>query len=42
MTTKKPQTESVDTPAGEARIHWYRAPEPRLVLALGHGAGGGV
>ncbi|MBZ4324381.1 hydrolase, partial [Streptomyces sp. SCA2-4] len=42
MTTKKPQTESVGTPAGEARIHWYRAAEPRLVLALGHGAGGGV
>ncbi|MFI0736953.1 alpha/beta family hydrolase [Streptomyces sp. NPDC021100] len=42
MTTKKPLTESVETPAGEARVHWYPAPEPRLVLALGHGAGGGV
>lgn len=37
-------TESVQTPAGEARIHWYpaAASPPRLVLALGHGAGGGV
>ena len=32
----------VPTPAGDARLHWYRAPRPRLVLALGHGAGGGV
>ncbi|MER6446650.1 hydrolase [Streptomyces venezuelae] len=39
MTTR---TESVDTPAGEARITWHRAPEPRLVLAVGHGAGGGI
>ncbi|MBB1246991.1 hydrolase [Streptomyces durbertensis] len=30
------------TPVGEARISWYRAAEPRRVLALGHGAGGGV
>ncbi|NJQ00920.1 alpha/beta hydrolase family protein [Streptomyces zingiberis] len=30
------------TPAGDARLHWHHAPEPRLVLALGHGAGGGV
>ncbi len=28
------------TPAGDARITWHRA--PRAVLALGHGAGGGV
>lgn len=39
MTTR---TESVDTPAGEARITWHRAPEPRLVLAVSHGAGGGI
>ncbi|MBT2386251.1 alpha/beta family hydrolase [Streptomyces sp. ISL-11] len=32
----------VPTPVGDARIHWYRAPRPRLTLALGHGAGGGV
>ncbi|MFE9635932.1 alpha/beta family hydrolase [Streptomyces sp. NPDC006463] len=39
MTTR---TESVETPAGEARITWYTARKSRLVLALGHGAGGGV
>ncbi|MEU8460222.1 alpha/beta family hydrolase [Streptomyces sp. NPDC029003] len=35
-------TESVDTPAGEARVIWHTAPAARLVLALGHGAGGGT
>ncbi|MGW2429311.1 alpha/beta hydrolase family protein [Streptomyces sp. NPDC001640] len=37
-------TESVATDAGTARITWYRAtrPRPRLVLALSHGAGGGI
>ncbi|MFJ7588968.1 alpha/beta family hydrolase [Streptomyces sp. NPDC097617] len=41
MTTR---TESVDTTAGEARITWHRAatPKPRLVLAVSHGAGGGI
>ncbi|MET9688602.1 alpha/beta family hydrolase [Streptomyces sp. NPDC006514] len=39
MTTR---TESVDTTAGEARITWHPAPEPRLVLAVSHGAGGGI
>ncbi|GAA2465599.1 alpha/beta family hydrolase [Streptomyces macrosporus] len=34
--------ETVDTPAGPARVLWHRAERPRLVLALGHGAGGGV
>jgi predicted alpha/beta-hydrolase family hydrolase len=34
--------EPVDTPAGEARITWHRARKPRSVLALGHGAGGGI
>ncbi len=34
--------ESVRTPAGEARITWHPADRPRTVLALGHGAGGGV
>lgn len=33
---------SVDTPAGEARITWYPAARPRLLIALGHGAGGGI
>ncbi|MEW1722189.1 alpha/beta family hydrolase [Streptomyces sp. NPDC093109] len=42
MTTTDTQT--VDTPAGDARITWHPAvgPRPRLVLALGHGAGGGI
>lgn len=30
------------TPAGDARITWHRAPHARTVVALGHGAGGGV
>ncbi|MFJ6936798.1 alpha/beta family hydrolase [Streptomyces sp. NPDC101132] len=37
-----PRTETVDTPAGEARITWHPARAARLVLALGHGAGGGI
>ncbi|MFD8416666.1 alpha/beta family hydrolase [Streptomyces sp. NPDC059650] len=41
MTTRT-RTESVPTPAGEARITWHPAPGARLVLALGHGAGGGI
>ncbi|MFI8253540.1 alpha/beta hydrolase family protein [Streptomyces filamentosus] len=36
------KTETVPTDAGEARITWHPAPEPRRVLALGHGAGGGI
>ncbi|MEU6310174.1 alpha/beta family hydrolase [Streptomyces sp. NPDC047014] len=40
MTTTR--TESVDTPAGEARILWHPARRARLVLAVSHGAGGGV
>ncbi|WP_225803384.1 alpha/beta family hydrolase [Streptomyces sp. NK15101] len=36
------QYETVPTDAGEARITWYAGTEPRAVLALGHGAGGGV
>ncbi|MFE2325927.1 alpha/beta family hydrolase [Streptomyces sp. NPDC059385] len=36
------RTESVDTPAGEARITWHAAPGAKLVLAVGHGAGGGI
>jgi predicted alpha/beta-hydrolase family hydrolase len=33
---------SVETPAGVARITWRTADHPRLVLAVGHGAGGGI
>ncbi|MBW5486587.1 hydrolase, partial [Streptomyces bambusae] len=36
------RTQSVPTPAGEARITWHDARAARLVLALGHGAGGGI
>lgn len=32
----------METEAGTARITWHRAGEPRLVLAVGHGAGGGI
>ncbi|MEW2413949.1 alpha/beta family hydrolase [Streptomyces sp. NPDC046866] len=40
MTTR---TQSLDTSAGPARITWHTAPgDARLVLALGHGAGGGI
>ncbi|GHA73275.1 alpha/beta family hydrolase [Streptomyces termitum] len=36
------KTETVPTDAGEARITWHPADRPRRVLALGHGAGGGI
>ncbi|MFI9745329.1 alpha/beta family hydrolase [Streptomyces sp. NPDC052494] len=36
------QYETVSTDAGAARITWYEAAEPWAVLALGHGAGGGI
>ncbi|MGW7451148.1 alpha/beta hydrolase family protein [Streptomyces sp. NPDC054787] len=36
------RTESVTTPAGEARITWHTARGARLVLAVSHGAGGGI
>jgi predicted alpha/beta-hydrolase family hydrolase len=34
--------ETIETDAGPARITWHRAAEARLVLAVGHGAGGGI
>ncbi|MFJ4499085.1 alpha/beta family hydrolase [Streptomyces sp. NPDC088864] len=37
-----PRTETVETATGTARITWRAAPAPRLLLALGHGAGGGI
>ncbi|MCQ4080283.1 hydrolase [Streptomyces sp. RB6PN25] len=41
-----PSAETVTTPAGDARITWHlpprRSPKPRAVVALGHGAGGGI
>ncbi|MEU8762551.1 alpha/beta family hydrolase [Streptomyces sp. NPDC048659] len=36
------KTEIVPTDAGDARITWAAAKKPRAVLALGHGAGGGI
>ncbi|MEU0600236.1 alpha/beta family hydrolase [Streptomyces sp. NPDC006393] len=39
-TAGTPQT--VATDAGDARITWHRAEEPAMVLAVGHGAGGGI
>lgn len=36
------RTEVVETPAGDARITWHPAPRAHTVLALGHGAGGGI
>ncbi|MEU9096968.1 alpha/beta family hydrolase [Streptomyces sp. NPDC048361] len=35
-------SEIVETGAGEARITWRPAAEARLVLAVSHGAGGGI
>ncbi|WP_233648256.1 alpha/beta hydrolase family protein [Streptomyces sp. BSE6.1] len=35
-------TEAVETDAGPARITWHWARRPRLVLAVSHGAGGGI
>ncbi|WP_424211858.1 alpha/beta family hydrolase [Streptomyces sp. BI20] len=37
-----PRVETVTTPDGEARITWHPARAARRVLALGHGAGGGI
>ncbi|MEW2544785.1 alpha/beta family hydrolase [Streptomyces sp. NPDC047002] len=42
MSSRTSPTETPDTPAGPARITWHHAPDARLVLALGHGAGGGI
>ncbi|WP_344497046.1 alpha/beta family hydrolase [Streptomyces enissocaesilis] len=33
---------TVETAAGEARITWFGAEAPWIVLAVGHGAGGGI
>ncbi|MET7638375.1 alpha/beta family hydrolase [Streptomyces sp. NPDC005438] len=41
-TTDGTQVQVVPTSLGDARVHWHRAPSARAVLALGHGAGGGV
>ncbi|MFI6438813.1 alpha/beta family hydrolase [Streptomyces sp. NPDC050759] len=36
------KTEIISTEAGDARITWHPARQARLVLAAGHGAGGGI
>ncbi|MGA5000592.1 alpha/beta family hydrolase [Streptomyces arboris] len=41
--SRQPRTQNVTTDAGEARITWIPATTaPRLVLAVSHGAGGGI
>ena len=35
-------TEIIATEAGDARITWHPAPQARFVLAVSHGAGGGI
>ncbi|MEU6605506.1 alpha/beta family hydrolase [Streptomyces shenzhenensis] len=35
-------TEIIGTDAGDARITWHPARRPRFVLAVSHGAGGGI
>ncbi|MDN3026641.1 alpha/beta family hydrolase [Streptomyces sp. S.PB5] len=35
-------TEIVSTDAGDARITWHQAEKARVVLAVSHGAGGGI
>ncbi|MBC2868122.1 alpha/beta hydrolase family protein [Streptomyces mexicanus] len=45
MISSKPETvgtETVETGAGTARVTWHPARKARLVLAAGHGAGGGI
>ncbi|MFE2458537.1 alpha/beta family hydrolase [Streptomyces sp. NPDC059402] len=43
MTSDTTETiEITDTEAGPARITWHPARRPRLVLAVSHGAGGGI
>ncbi|ANS67828.1 hypothetical protein SLINC_5604 [Streptomyces lincolnensis] len=36
------RTEIISTEAGDARLTWHPARKARLVLAVGHGAGGGI
>lgn len=40
--SRERSTQNVTTDAGEARITWVASPAPRLVLAVSHGAGGGI
>ncbi|WP_030320548.1 alpha/beta family hydrolase [Streptomyces sp. NRRL B-3229] len=40
--TSEETSEIIGTDAGDARITWHRASRARLVLAVSHGAGGGI
>ncbi|AYC38698.1 alpha/beta family hydrolase [Streptomyces griseorubiginosus] len=40
--TSEDTPEIIGTDAGDARITWHRASRARLVLAVSHGAGGGI
>lgn len=40
--TSEETSEIIGTDAGDARITWHRARKARLVLAVSHGAGGGI
>ena len=42
ITSSAPDPVEVPTPHGPARITAHPAAEPRAVLLLGHGAGGGI
>ncbi|WP_269853276.1 alpha/beta hydrolase family protein [Streptomyces sp. RPT161] len=42
MSTSTSTSELVATPVGDARVTWHPAARPHTVLALGHGAGGGI
>ncbi|MFJ8993742.1 alpha/beta family hydrolase [Streptomyces sp. NPDC102279] len=35
-------SETIETDAGPARVTWHPAANPRLLLAVSHGAGGGI
>ncbi|WP_369233357.1 alpha/beta family hydrolase [Streptomyces sp. R21] len=35
-------SETIETDAGTARVTWHRAKKAKLVLAVSHGAGGGI
>lgn len=42
MSPTNTRIQTVETDAGPARITWHPAPQQRLVLAVSHGAGGGI
>ncbi|MGW3662581.1 alpha/beta hydrolase family protein [Streptomyces sp. NPDC005141] len=42
MTEINDVSETIETDAGTARVTWHRARRARLVLAVSHGAGGGI